>query len=195
MSALSTVSNSAGVSYATQLAQSSSVERSLYGLGVAVQSGNLTKAGAVLNALMAANPQFAASSGSSTQSQDPINQDFQNLAKAISGNQTDAARNAWTQLRNDLAKQGVTANSNGSDLAAQAVAKSKATMEQSLVSSLFGGGTGGTSEVATLLGGSGAASSDPISALVSNWLTYKSSGGASVTSPTDQSGSILNLLA
>ena len=194
MSTLSTVSNSAGVSYATQLAQSSSVERSLYSLGVAVQRGNLTKAGSVLNALMAANPQFAASSGSSTQSQDPINQDFQNLAKAISGNQTDAARNAWTQLRNDLAKQGVTANSNGSDLAAQAVAKSKATMEQSLVSSLFGGSSNATSQVTTLFGGS-TVSSDPISALVSNWLTYKSSGGASVTSPTDQSGSILNFLA
>src|SRR5579863_8537831 len=106
MSTLSSVTNSAGASYAAQLASSSSLERSLYNIGTAIQNGNLTSAGSILSSLMAANPQFAAaassSSGDSSQSQNPINQDFQNLTSAISSNQLDAAKSAWTQLQNDL---------------------------------------------------------------------------------------------
>src|SRR5580692_9790279 len=114
MSSLSSVSNSGNTGYATQLAQTSAFEGSLYNLGTAIQNGNMTGAGSILTALIAANPQYATSSStsgtsassSSTQSQDPLNQDFQNLASAISSNQPDAAKTAWNQLKTDLAKAG-----------------------------------------------------------------------------------------
>lgn len=208
MSSLSSVSNSANTSYATQLAQTSAFERSLYNLGTAVQNGDMTSAGSILTALIQANPQYAATSstsGSSTQSQDPLNQDFQNLASAISSNQPDAAKNAWTQLKNDLAKAGVTNISSGTTLAAQAVAQNEVSMQQDLLSSLFGGGTDSSSNLATLLGGSTdstsgspnlatllgqtsdstSTSTDPLTAALNNWLTYQSDG--SVSNPAGSS--------
>ena len=200
MSAVSSSTSSADVAYATQLAQTSSLERSLYNLGSAVQSGDLTSAGSILTALIQANPQYATSSGasgSSTQPQDPINQDFQNLANAISSNDPDTAKSAWTQLKNDLAKAGVTNIESGTDIAAQAVAANKLSMEQTLLTSLFGGGSDSSSNLATLLGGSGgsSASTDPVAAAVSNWLTYQSNGSVSTPAGGSSSGDGLDALA
>jgi hypothetical protein len=195
MSSLSSVSSSSGAGYAAQLAQTSSLERSLYNLGTAVQSGDLTSAGSILTALIQANPQFATASGasgSSTASSDPINQDFENLANAISSNDPDTAKSAWTQLKSDLAKAGVTSIQSGADIAAQAVAQNKVSMEQSLLTSLFGGGSDSGSNLTTLLGGSSStsASTDPVTAALSNWLTYQANGSVSVqpdSNPTDNS--------
>jgi hypothetical protein len=212
MSSLSSVSSSANTSYAAQLAQTSAFERSLYNLGTAVQNGDMTSAGSILTALIQANPQYATTSGasgtstssSSTQSQDPINQDFQNLANAISSNQPDAAKTAWTQLKNDLAKAGITNISSGTNLAAQAVAQNEVTMQQDLLSALFGGNTSsnGSSNLSTLLGGStdstdsnssslasllgrstdsssSSSGTDSVAAALNNWLTYQADGTAS----------------
>jgi hypothetical protein len=200
MSSLSSVSNSAGVSYATQLAQSSALERSLYNLGSAVQSGDLTTAGSVLTALIQANPQFAASSSSSgsTQSQSPINQDFQNLANAISSNDPDTAQSVWTQLKSDLAAAGVTNISSPSNIAAQTLASNKLSEDQTLLSSLFGGGSDGSSTLDTLLGGGGSSDSSVGSAVnsaISNWLTYQSNGNATIPANTIPTGSSLNTTA
>jgi hypothetical protein len=215
MSSLSSVSGSTSASYAAQVAQTSAFERSLYNLGTAVQNGDMTSAGSILTALIQANPQYAttsSASGGSAQSQDPLNQDFQNLASAISSNQPDAAKTAWTQLKNDLAKAGITNISSGTDLAAQAVAQNEVSMQQALLTSLFGSGTNSTSgspNLATLLGGStdttdstssspdlasllgGTSSSDtststdPLTAALNNWLMYQSDGTASA--PTGSS--------
>jgi hypothetical protein len=222
MSSLSSVSNSANASYATQLAQTSAFERSLYNLGTAVQNGDMTSAGSILTALIQANPQYAAASGasgSSTQSQDPLNQDFQNLASAISGNQPDAAKTAWAQLKTDLAKAGITNISSGADIAAQAVAQNKVSMEQSLLTSLFGGSTDSTSSspnLATLLGGSTdsagsnstldtllggtsnsdtSSSTDPLTAALNNWLTYQADGSASVPASSSSTTNGLDTVA
>ena len=94
MSAVSSISNSASVTYATQLAQTSALKRSLNSLGTAVQNGDLTSAGSILAAFIKANPQFASTASDGSQAQDPINQDFQALADAVSGNQVDAAKGA-----------------------------------------------------------------------------------------------------
>src|ERR1039458_5046235 len=59
MSTLSSISNSASATYATQLAQTSALKRSLNSLGIAVQNGDLTSAGSILAAFIKANPQFA----------------------------------------------------------------------------------------------------------------------------------------
>jgi hypothetical protein len=212
MSSLSSVSNSANASYATQLAQTSAFERSLYNLGSAVQSGNMTSAGSILTALIAANPQYATSSStsgtsassSSTQSQDPLNQDFQNLASAISSNQPDAAKTAWNQLKSDLAKAGITNISSGTDLAAQSVAQNKVSMEQSLLSTLFSGNSSSdssSSSLVSLLGGSSDSSSstssstDSVNAALSNWLTYQANGTAAVPANTDPTANGLNTVA
>src|SRR5579863_6949024 len=121
MSSLSSVSNSSAANYATQLAQSSALERSLYNLGSAIQGGDLTSAGSILTSIIQANPQYATSSssptsGGSTQSQDPINQDFQNLATAISQNDLATAQSTWAQLKTDLATAGVTNISSGTQI-------------------------------------------------------------------------------
>jgi hypothetical protein len=224
MSSLSSVSSLGNASYAAQVAQTSAFERSLYNLGTAVQNGDMTSAGSILTALIQANPQYAAASGasgSSTQSQDPLNQDFQNLASAISSNQPDAAKTAWTQLKTDLAKAGITNISSGTALAAQAVAQNNVAMEQSLLSALFSNSsdsTSGSPNLATLLGGStdstdsnsnlatllgessdssstSSAPADSLTAALNNWLMYQSNGSATVPTNTDPTANGLNTVA
>lgn len=198
MSTLNGVSNATGSSYAKQLAQSSALSRNLYNLGAAVQNGNLSSAGSILTALMKANPQYAsAGTSSSSSNSDPINQDFQNLAEAISSNQPGAALTAWGRLKNDLAKQGFTNISSAHELAAKAVAENKASMEQNLRASLIGGASSDSSSVSTLLGGVGdtASSTTAVDNLVSNWLTYKASGTSSGTKQSGGSSSGLNSVA
>jgi hypothetical protein len=194
MGSLSSVSSSSGLSYATQLAQTSSLERSLYTLGSAVESGNLTSAGSILTALIQANPQYATSSasGSSTGSQSPINQDFENLASGISSGDTDTAKSAWAQLKSDLAKAGVTGISSGTDIEAQTLAENKVSMEQSLLTTLFGGGSGSGTSLATLLGGSSGASTgaESVAGAVSNWLTYQDDGTVSAPSTSPAANSL-----
>ena len=195
MSTVTGISSSGAASYAAQLAQTAGLKRSLYNLDTAVKSGNLTAAGSVLTALMKANPQFATSSTTdSTAAPDPINQGFQDLAGAISKNQTDAAQSAWTQLKSDLGKKGITQLVDGSALAAQTVAAHKVSMNQTLLSSLFGASSQTTPSVSTLLSGIGGASSssNPLSDLVSNWLTYKASGSTSAAAAAATSGKSLN---
>jgi hypothetical protein len=197
MSALSSVSNSSTANYAVQLAQTSAIERTLYNLGSAVQNGNLTAAGSILTAFIQANPQYATSSSSgSTPSQEPINQDFQNLASAISSNQTDAARSAWAQLKTDMAQAGVTNISSPADIAAQAVAQSKASMQQALLSTLF---TPSSDSSLSLLGlngsSSGPSAADPLSSVLSNWMTYQADGNASSQLSPGSTGLSLNTSA
>jgi len=180
------------------LAQSSALSRNLYNLGAAVQNGNLSSAGSILTALMKANPQYAsAGTSSSSSNSDPINQDFQNLAEAISSNQPGAALTAWGRLKNDLAKQGFTNISSAHELAAKAVAENKATLEQNLRASLVGGTSSDNSPASTLLGGVGdtASSTTAVDNLVSNWLTYKASGTSSGTKQSGGSSSGLNSVA
>jgi hypothetical protein len=197
MSSLSSVSNSSGLGYATQLAQTSSLERSLYNLGSAVDSGNLTSAGSILTALIQANPQYATSSSGSSGSQSPINQDFENLASAISSNDPDTAKSAWAQLKSDLAKAGVTSLSSGTDLAAQTLAENKVSMEQSLLTSLFGGGSGSSASLATLLGGSSgsSAATGTVAGAVSNWLTYQDDGTVSAPTSSNTTANSLDTVA
>jgi hypothetical protein len=188
----------------------------------------MTSASSILTALIAANPQYATSSStsststssSSTQSQDPLNQDFQNLASAISSNQPDTAKAAWAQLKTDLAKAGITNITSPTNLAAQAVAQNKVSMEQSLLSALFSGSNsdssspslvsllGGSSDssstssspdLTSLLGGTSSSdtssSTDPVAAALSNWLTYQADGSASTLPNTDPTANGLNTVA
>ncbi len=202
MSSLSSVSNSSAASYATQLAQSSALENSLYNLGSAIQGGNLTSAGSILTSIIQANPQYATNSSSSsssgsTQSQSPINQDFQNLATAISQNDLATAQSTWAQLKTDLAGAGVTNISSGAQIAAQAIAQNQVSEDQTILSSLFGSSADSSSPLSVLLnqndGSSG--STDPVAAAINNWLTYQADGNASVPAAADTTGSNLNTVA
>ena len=94
-SATSSISSSTGVGYATQLAQMSALKRTLSNLGQAIEKGELVPASTILTAFFKANPQYVSTSAADSQSQDPISQDFQALAAAISNNQVDAAQTAW----------------------------------------------------------------------------------------------------
>jgi hypothetical protein len=191
MSSLSSLSSSTNATYATQLAQTSALERGLYNLGSAVQSGDLATAGSVLNSLIEANPQYALSSTNASPSSDPINQDFQNLAKAISNDQPDTAKSVWTQLKSDLAKAGVTSINSGSQIAAQAMAQSRESTEESLMTDLFGAPASGGSSVATLIGAGSDSSgaNNAVSSLVGAWLTYQADATSS-TLPSSQTSSL-----
>ena len=174
MSTVSSLSSSAGVTYATQLAQTSALKRSLSNLGSAVQKGDLTSAGAILTAFVNANPQYASTSSGSAQSQDPVNQGFQALTDAISSKEVDAAKSAWTQITSDLAKSGVTDLNDGVAATAKLLAQAKASITQQILSDAFGTGSESGTSLTALLGGSSGSNSDsPLSSsLLSDWLTY-----------------------
>ncbi len=196
MSAVSSLSSSAGVSYATELAQTSALQRGLYNLGAAVQTGDLNSAGSILTAFMQANPQYAATSSDGSESQDPINQDFQTLADAISNNQVDDAKDAWNQLKEDLAKSGVTNLTDGTTATAKLLSDTKSSIDQQILTDTLSLSSGGGPSVTSLLGGA-SASADPglPTALISNWITYQSGGSSSPQSSSPVAGTALNATA
>ena len=198
MSTVSVTSNSAGAAYATQLAQTSALQRSLSTLGTAVQNGDLTSANSILTAFIKANPQYASASTSSsgTQTQDPINQAFQTLASAISSNQVDAARNAWTQIKTDLAKNGVKLNG-GTSATTELLAQNEASVSEQIISDILGGESANSSSITSLLGGSEDSSPQTglNSSLLSEWLTYQQSGATSSSATANSTGINLNTAA
>lgn len=195
----SSSATSTAIAYATQLAQAAALKRSLSSLGTAIQSGDMTSANTILTGLIQANPQWAASasSGSSSTSQDPINQDFQTLATAISNNQPDAAKSAWTTVQTDLAKDGVTNINSGTSDTASLLAQSNDTIDQEVLSSLFGvSGSSGESSVAELLGGASSSSTpDPMTSLLTNWATYQAGGNLTQVPTPGSTGTNLNTVA
>jgi len=198
MSAVTSVSsNSANVAYATQLAQTSALRRSLNNLGTAVQNGDLTSAGSILTAFIKANPQYASTSSGSSQSASPINQDFQSLANAISNNQVDAARSAWAQIKTDLAQNGVSDLSDGKADTAKLLAQTKASIAQQIVSNAFGTSSSSGTSATSLLDGSVSSNSGGglSSALIGGWLTYQEGGSTSPVASTATMGSSLNASA
>jgi hypothetical protein len=183
MSTVTGISSSASFDYATQLAQTSALKRSLNSLGNAVQNGDLASAGSVLTALVKANPQYAATASDSSQPQNPINQDFQALADAISNSQADTAQSAWTQIKSDLADNGVTDLSDGTSATAKLLTDTQDSISQQILSdvvatSILGGGSDPSS-------GAGLASS-----LLSNWLTYQANGNVSSPGGTSPGGGL-----
>jgi len=193
MSTVSNLSSSASVAYATQLAQTSSLKRSLNSIGTAVASGDMSSASSVLTSFIKANPQFASTSSTDAPSQTPINQDFQALTDAVSGNNVDSAKSAWTQIQSDLTQSGVTNLNDGADATAKLLAETKASLDQQILSNVFGT-SGGSLSVASLIGGSSDASSAAgvSSSMLSQWFAYKQGGS---TAPTTSAGSSLNTVA
>jgi len=196
MSALSSLSSSASVSYATQLAQTSALKRNLNSLGTAVENGDSASAGSILTAFIQANPQFSISSDI-TQSQNPINQDFQALTDAVSNDQVDAAKSAWTKIQSDLADSGVTDLNGGADATTKLLAQTQASISQQILTDAFGASSAGASSLTTLLGGSsGTSSTTGLSgSLLSDWLTYKAGGSTSALPSAASTGSNLNTVA
>jgi hypothetical protein len=195
MSSVPGVSSSSGVEYATQLAQSSALKRGLFNLGNAVQNGDLNSAGSIYNAFVKANPQYSSTSSDASQSSAPINKDFQALADAISNNQVDTAKSAWTQIKSDLAKSGVTDLSDGKAATAELLAANKASISQQIVSNAFGTSPGVGLSVTSLLAEGSSSGTDATSSVFSNWLTYQAVGNASAPTPPASTGNILNTAA
>ncbi len=186
MSTVSSVSSeSSAAAYAEQLAQTSQLQRSLYNLGNAVKSGNLTAAGTTLSAIMKANPQFVSSSSSSSSSSgssDPVNQDFASLSTAIGNNDTAGAQAAWQQLQTDLGNEGVTVSDPGTSTA-QLLANEQESLDESILSQTFGAGSS-DSTLESLIGAGGQSSTgDALSSILSNWVTYQATGSASSVTP------------
>ncbi len=179
------------MAYATQIAQAAALKRGLYGIGKAIESGDLTGAGSKVDALIKANPQHATSSESSTTTSDPINNGFKAVSDAIANNDSAGAKAAWAQLKTDLGNSGIKISDGTADTA-QLLAENRSSLNQSLLSAIFGGGSQ-SSMLTTLLGSGGASSStDSVSSTISSWLTYQATGVSS--SSTDSSGGILNTI-
>ena len=197
MNAVTGVPMSASVSYATQLAQSCALKRSLNKLGSAIENGDLASAGSILTAFVKANPQYASTVADGSPSQDPINQDFQALADAISNNQSDTAKSAWDQVKSDLGENGVTDLSDGTTATAKLLTDTKASIDQQILSNTFGTSSGGSLSVSSLLGGSGNLGSGAglSSSLISNWLTYQAGGNASPPAAAGSTGNSLDTAA
>ena len=184
MSAVTSTSNSA-VAYATQLASAATLRNSLNAIGSAVQGGDMTTAKSLITKFIQNNPQYG--SGSSGNSTDPISQDFQTLATAVSAGKVGAAQSAWASVSKDLAADGV--NLNTGAITAQTIAQNNTTINQSILGDLFGtsSSTGTSLSAASLLGGSDDSSSNiGLSAsLLSGWVTYNQSANTTpvATSP------------
>jgi hypothetical protein len=193
MSALSVNSGSASIAYATQLAQTSTLQRSLSSLGAAIQNGDLTSANSILTAFIKANPQYASTSTSGSQTEDPINQDFQTLATAVSNNQVDAAKNAWTQIKTDLANSGVAING-GTSTTTELLAQNQASVSEQIINDILGTGSGDSSSLATILGQDGDSSNGTglSSSLLSEWLTYQQSGATTSATAANNAGTNLD---
>jgi hypothetical protein len=195
MNATASVTSSSDASYATALAQAAKLKRSLYSIGNAIESGDLSAAGSKLTSLMKEHPEYAAASGGTTDAKNPINDDFKGVSDAIAKNDADGAKTAWTKLKSDLSSAGVKLSDGAADTA-KIVADNKAAMNQSLMSALFSSSSNSdTNMLSTLLGSSSSASSgsDSISATLSNWMTYQSKGSS--TAATSTAGSILDSIA
>jgi hypothetical protein len=175
MSAVSGTSSSA-VAYATQLASAATLRNSLNAIGTAVQNGDMTTANSLITTFIQNNPQYASTSGSS--STDPISQDFQSLATAVSGGQVSAAQSAWASVKSDLANDGV--NLNTSAVTAQAIQQNKTTIDQDILGDLFGDSSSS---------GSGGLTSS----LLNNWVTYKQDANTTPIATTPQN--VLNTTA
>ena len=180
------------MAYATQLAQTFSLNRNLKNLGAAVQSGDLTSAGSTLSAIMQANPQYASSSTSGTASQDPINQDFQTLSDAIANNQADAAKSAWTQLQSDLASNGITITNDSAAATAKVLAQCRESIDQSILAAFFGSSS---SDDSLLGAASSASTSADWQSVLSQWLTYQADGNASTTTAAGTTGQSIDAKA
>ena len=178
MSAITSVTSSDNAAYATQLAQASKFRRSLNSLGSAIDNGDLTSAGSTLTGIMKAFPQYAASSGEASPSQDPINQGFQKITAAIANHQTEAAKTAWTQLKSDLKQAGVSDISDGKAATAKLLADNKASLNQAILDSFYSASTGSGSTFSALFGTTGSTSTatDSVSSAIGEWLTYKATG-------------------
>ena len=196
-SATSSISSSTAVGYATQLAQISAVKRTMSNLGKAIEKGELVPASTILAAFFKANSQYVSTSPADTQSQDPLNQDFQDLAAAISDNQVAAAQSAWTQAKSDLANDGVTNLDNGAADTARLLAQNKASVNAQIISDSLGTSPGGEPTIAALLGGGGNSGSQIglSSSLLETWLTYQPSGTTKPAAANSASGNRLDTAA
>ncbi len=195
MSTVPGPSSSAGVSYATQLARTSSLRRTLNSLGIAVQSGNLDAAASTLSSLIKANPQYSSSSADATKAQDPINLDFQALSRAIQKKDGEAAKNAWLQLRKDLSQNKVTVG-DGTAETAKLLANNRASMKQAILDNAFKSAAQSDGMISALIASrtSGEAASN-LNSLVSDWVTYQAGGDASKRSSAINAVTALNATA
>jgi hypothetical protein len=188
------ISSASAISYATQLAGTSALRRSLASLGAAIQHGELVPASTILTAFFKSNPQYTSTANTDSQTQDALSQDFQALATALSNNQVDAAQSAWTNIKNDFAKDGVTNLGDATNSTSELLAQSKASTDEQIVSDMFGASSGGNPSIATLLGESDASSSQigVPSSLMENWLTYKQTGTAAPAATNPGTPSVLD---
>lgn len=202
MNAAAGISSSTGLNYAMDLAKNSALKRSLHRLGMAVENGHLPSARAVLTALIQANPEYNTTPtkpGATPPNQ--TDQDFKALTEAIANNDTGKAKSAWTLVKADLAKNGITRLSDGMAATAKLLAESKASVSQQILSATFVGGSTGVASGLALLG-RGNESNDHSTletglggSLLSAWLTLKTSGNSMPPATPDSTGKKLDTAA
>lgn len=193
MSTVNPLSSSASMAYATSLADSAKLKRSLFTIGSAIEKGDIATAESKLTSLLQDYPQYA-TTGDTAANPDSINAHFQTVSQAISQKDTEAAKTAWNTVKNDLSKSGITLSETGVD-AAKLIAENRASVDRSILDAMFGGSSE-SSLVSTLLGKSSSDSAaDSVSSLVSKWVTYKATGTTSETKTDSELSKILDTSA
>ena len=181
------------MAYATSLADSAKLKRSLFTIGSAIEKGDIATAESKLTSLLQDYPQYA-TTGDTAANPDSINAHFQTVSQAISQKDTEAAKTAWNTVKNDLSKSGITLSETGVD-AAKLIAENRASVDRSILDAMFGGSSE-SSLVSTLLGKSSSDSAaDSVSSLVSKWVTYKATGTTSETKTDSELSKILDTSA
>jgi hypothetical protein len=190
----STIGSSSAASFATQLAPASAWKRSLSNLGIAIQSGELAPASSILTAFFKANPQYTSTSSDESPSPDPLSQDFQALASAISSNQIGAAQTAWTQVKRDLGNNGAPNPGDGTTSTSEFPAQTKASMDGQIVSNVFNVSSDGGAAIDAFPGGSEISSSQTglSSTGDGNRLSYQPSGTTAPDAITSKRGILLD---
>lgn len=194
MGTVNPLSGSASMAYASSLAESAKLKRSLFNIGSAIEKGDLAGAESKLASLLKDYPQYA-TGGDTTANPNSINAHFQAVSQAISKKDAEAAKTAWSTVKSDLSKSGITLSDSKTE-AAKIMAENKAAADRSILDAMFGGSSD-SSLVSTLLGGSASSStsSDSLSSLVSKWVTYKSTGTTSETQTASDTPKILDTSA
>ena len=191
------ISSLSGVGSASQPEQPSGLKRSLHNLGIAIQKGELAPASSILVAFFKANPQFTSPSSDDSQSPDPLTQDFQALAAAVSNNQVGAAQSVWTQIKSDLASNGVTNLGDGTTSMAEVMGQIKVSPNTPIASDTIGANSGSNASTNAAGGENAGSSNQPglSSSLIGNGITYQRSGANAAAATTSIAGNLLNIAA
>jgi hypothetical protein len=192
MNTTTNVQASSDVTYATRLAENAKLKRTLNGIGNDIESGNLQGAGAKITGLMKAYPQYAATSGTTTDAKNPINDGFKTVSDAIQRNDAVTAKDGWAQLKNDLSGAGIKNLNGGSADTSALLADTKNATDQAIRDATLNPNSFKNNPPTLLSKLTPASNLNFLNDALSTWISYQADGRRPSSTYT---GSMLNAAA